>query len=44
MAVTRTVAVSRIPSPLGEMIDVLSDEAEMTGGTVSVMNLALSTA
>ncbi len=43
MTVTRTVAVSIRPSPLGDRNGELSDAALITGGTVSVMNLALRT-
>ena len=43
VTVARTVTVSIRPSPLADTNGPLSDDALMTGGTVSVMNLSLST-
>ena len=44
MTATLSVVVSRRPSPLGEMIGVLIVAPLILGGTVSVMNFALSIA
>ena len=44
MTLRRTVTASIRPSPLGEKNGELIEAALMTGGTLSVMNLALRTA
>ncbi len=44
VTLTRIVVLSTSPSPFGDMIGLLIDELDTTGGTVSVMNLALRVA